>query len=78
MREIREISIAWERQTGADSIPTIERIYGRTDKGAYECVWPECEFKRRDPVAMWRHVHTAHGTNSLPPDLIDTPITARA
>ena len=66
-----KLSLAWEEQTGYDSIPTIERVYertgrGRTDSGAYKCVWPKCGFARRDSVALWRHVHTAHGSNSLP------------
>lgn len=64
---LEALSLAWEKQTGNDSIPTIERVYERTPNGAYRCVWPRCSFARRDAVRMWRHVHTAHGTPSLPP-----------
>lgn len=62
------LSAAWEAATGNDSIKTIERVYGkRRRSGAYECVWPGCDVARKDSAAMWRHVHTAHGTDSLPP-----------
>ncbi len=66
--EERALSLKWEKQTGYDSIPTIERVYERTAKGAYVCVWPACRFARHDAVALWRHVHTAHGPSSLPPE----------
>ena len=66
-RDLRALSLEWEKQTGNDSIATIERVYGRTRNGAYLCVWPKCSFARKDAVAMWRHVHTAHGPSSLPP-----------
>lgn len=67
-REIeRAISFGWEGSSGADSIPTIERVYSQTDSGAYECVYPGCGFVRKDSHAMWRHVHSAHGEPSLPP-----------
>lgn len=55
-RTIRE-SLRLERETGADSIPPIERVYPQAASGAYLCVWPGCKFARRDPAAMWRHVH---------------------
>lgn len=65
------ISFAWEQCSGHDSIDTIERIYPRTERGALRCVWPGCGFVRRDAEAMWRHVHTGHGNNGLPPDDFD-------
>lgn len=68
---VRALSHAWERATGADSIDTIERVYNRTDGGAYECCFPGCSFTRKDPEAMWRHIHGgSHGENfpeSFPP-----------
>lgn len=54
---LRELSRQLEEQTGADSIDTVERIYLDGDGRRYECVHPGCPFVRRDPVAMWRHVH---------------------
>ena len=65
------LSLAWEAATGADSIPTIERMYDRTHTGAYLCVFPDCRFARRDPETVWRHVHSAHGRNDLPPPDVD-------
>jgi hypothetical protein len=53
------LSLEREKVTGEDSILTIERAYFRTDSGAYLCPWPECPTVRRDPVKMWRHVHSA-------------------
>lgn len=67
-RDIRAISLDWEERTGYDSIDTIERIYDRSNSGAYLCVWPRCAFSRKDAVALWRHVHTSHGENMLPPE----------
>lgn len=64
-----KISLDWEEQTGYDSIPTIERVYDRTTRGGYMCVYPKCSFARLDSIAVWRHVHTKHGSNSLPPDI---------
>jgi hypothetical protein len=55
--DVRERSLRLERETGADSIATIERVYERRPSGAIECVWPRCEYARHDPVALWRHVH---------------------
>lgn len=74
----RALSEDWEQQTGYDSIPTIERVYERTPAGAFCCPWPRCGVVRRDSVAMWRHVHTGHGNNTLPPEAqvppdLDTP-----
>lgn len=61
--ELVEESLRLERLTGGDSIPTIERVYERTDRGAYRCVYPGCPFVRMSAVAMWRHVHgPAHKT----------------
>jgi hypothetical protein len=60
--ELRDLSVLLERETGFDSIPTIERMY-EADSGAYECVFPDCRISRRKAEAMWRHVHfsAAHG-----------------
>lgn len=69
MADLEAISLEWEKQTGYDSIATIERIYERSASGAYCCVWPDCKVARNDAAKMWRHVHTAHGTNSLPPSM---------
>ena len=68
---IEAISLAWEAKTGADSIPTIERLYERTPSGAIVCCWPECPFCRHDAVLLWRHVHSAHGRDDLPPANFD-------
>lgn len=65
---VEAMSKCWEAETGADSIPTIRRVYDRTAQGAIVCIWPGCTFARHDAVLIWRHVHKAHGTNSLPPD----------
>lgn len=64
---VEALSLAWEAASGCDSVDTIERIYDRTDGGAYCCVHPGCEFRRRDAEALWRHVHSAHGRDDLPP-----------
>lgn len=61
------LSAAWEAATGYDSIKTIERVYDRRSGGAYECIWPGCTVARVDPAVIWRHVHTKHGKNTLPP-----------
>jgi hypothetical protein len=53
---VEEQSLRIERETGLDSIATIERVYGRTDSGAYECPWPSCSTVRHDPVKMWDHI----------------------
>lgn len=63
-----ELSLAWENVTGYDSIATIERVYAQAASGAYECVWPGCGVARHDATKLWRHVHTAHGANCLPPE----------
>ena len=68
MPDFEVISREWEKQTGYDSIDTIRRVYDRSPSGAYICVWPECTFARKDAAELWRHVHTAHGPNCLPPD----------
>lgn len=60
------ISLDHEKVLGYDSIPTILRVYPTTSRGAYVCVWPQCDFARHDVVKLWKHVHTAHGTDSLP------------
>jgi hypothetical protein len=62
-----DVSLAWEAATGYDSIATIERVYRQTPGGAYECCYPDCMFARRDAETLWRHIHTAHGRNNLPP-----------
>jgi hypothetical protein len=61
------LSLAWEAATGCDSIATIEGMYDRSPSGAYRCVYPGCSFARRDPEALWRHVHSGPGRNYLPP-----------
>lgn len=68
---IDEISLAWEAETGCDSIDTIQRLYYTTNGGAFLCCWPGCSFARRDPAALWIHVHSAHGKDDLPPDDFD-------
>lgn len=65
--DLEAISLEWEKQTGYDSIATIKRVYTRAPSGAYQCVWPGCEFARQDAAKLWKHVHTGHGTSSLPP-----------
>jgi hypothetical protein len=62
--DVVDRSLAQERETGLDSIPTIERVYPRSSLGAYMCVYPGCQFRRYDAVAMWHHVHgPAHRGN---------------
>lgn len=56
-QRLRAYSLTVEQRTGSDSIATIERVYEQTPDGAYCCVFPSCEFRRRDPIAMWKHVH---------------------
>lgn len=65
------VSFAWEAAHGYDSIATIERVYERTPAGAYVCMTPGCVFARRDPERLWRHIHTAHGRDDLPPESFD-------
>lgn len=67
MSDLEVISVAWERQTGYDSIATIRRVYPQAPSGAYQCVWPHCKVVRKDAAKLWKHVHTGHGTLSLPP-----------
>lgn len=50
------LSLLLEQATGYDSIPTIDIHYFK-DSGVGECVWPGCRFRRRDALALWRHVH---------------------
>lgn len=53
-----ELSVKIEQEMGGwDSIPTITRVYETTDRGAFICPFPDCGQTRRDPAAMWRHVH---------------------
>lgn len=56
---LEAISVEWERETGYDSIPTIETHYhtGTLWDDRYRCVFPDCGFVRRNPVDMWFHVH---------------------
>lgn len=65
--DVVALSLEWEAETGYDSIPTIERVYDRAPSGAYVCVWPGCSYSRHYSGSMWRHVHSAHGQNCLPP-----------
>jgi hypothetical protein len=61
--ELRLMSVVYEEATGADSVSTIERGYERSPSGIYECCYPRCRFRRRDPVKLWLHVHgRAHRT----------------
>jgi hypothetical protein len=71
VEHVEAVSLAWEAATGYDSIPTIERIYDRAQSGAIECAYPDCDFRRHDAEAMWRHVHTGHGNDSMPPPDFD-------
>jgi hypothetical protein len=72
--ELYALSVELERRCGADSIPTVESHYltGETVQNAptFMCCYSaastmgaeSCLMRRRDPVAMWRHVHfTGHG-----------------
>ena len=63
---IRQLSIRREVETGADSIPTIERVYERTGdvayppserRGAICCCFPGCSFHSLSAEKVWRHVH---------------------
>ena len=61
---VRDWSVKYEQETGKDSIPTIERVYMRTERGGgIICIFPGCNFVRKDAEAMWRHVHASkkHG-----------------
>jgi hypothetical protein len=69
--EVEALSLAWEVETGCDSIPTIRRLYDRSPSGVYLCIWPGCSWGRRNPEQVWRHVHTvSHGGvgAGLPPN----------
>ena len=68
---VEALSVAWEAKTGCDSIPTIERVYTRTRTGAYICCHPGCEIARHSSELLWRHIHTKHGRDDLPPDTFD-------
>jgi len=54
---VEAMSLRLEQETGYDSIPTIRRVYDRTDAGAYICCFPDCGVARRDAIVLWRHVH---------------------
>lgn len=56
-RVLRELTENIERDTGLDSIATIERVYPDDEGETCVCVYPECGYRRRDPVEMWWHVH---------------------
>jgi hypothetical protein len=61
------LSLKLERETGFDSIPTIEEMYEQVDEntqeyykddiGALICPTPQCDSTRHTAEAMWRHVH---------------------
>lgn len=73
------LSLRLEKETGYDSIPTIERVYEATDTGRICCVWPGCKFRSLEAEDVWRHVHfgkhgLAFGVKS--PELIDGDIGA--
>jgi 8-oxo-dGTP pyrophosphatase MutT (NUDIX family) len=55
--DLEWLSLELEEETGFDSIPTIERVYDRSDRGSIFCPYPGCRYSRRDPVAIWWHVH---------------------
>ncbi len=55
--QLRELSLRLEKETGFDSIQSIERVYDQTERGAYTCCFPGCGLSRRDAAEMWRHVH---------------------
>lgn len=59
MPNLDVISVAIENLTGADSIPTIERVYEMDeDERVYVCPWPGCAELCSTPEGMWLHVHT--------------------
>jgi hypothetical protein len=41
------------------SIDSVYHVRNANDQptGTYKCVWPKCNFRRRDLRAMFRHVH---------------------
>lgn len=60
----RTLSLALERETGYDSIPTIETHYQDYDRpGRYVCCFPDCGTRTRTAERMWLHIHFAvkHG-----------------
>lgn len=61
------LSFTWEQESGYDSIATIERVYSRTDGGAYACCFPGCAVTRRDLAKLWLHVHGPQHGDALPP-----------
>lgn len=63
------LSIAWEAESGYDSIPTVKNNYPQTGSGAYRCVWPHCNLVKENAIEMWVHVHTKHGEDTRPPAL---------
>jgi hypothetical protein len=64
---LRKVALAYEDETGYDSIDTIESVYECTEAGAYLCPYPHCKVARHDPLQMWFHVHGGHGDH-LPID----------
>lgn len=73
--ELEQLSVALEDDTGFDSIPTVERLYDGV------CCFPDCEFHRSDPAALWEHVHFSrkHGLSfeAKLPDLIQQRVVER-
>jgi hypothetical protein len=66
MSDLVTLSVEIEADGGWDSIPTIDRMYRWPDEdSACRCVMPGCEFRRHDPVEMWKHVHVS-GHNPVP------------
>lgn len=49
--QVVALSLDLENETGFDSISTIERLYDG------ECCFPDCAFRTRDALKMWKHVH---------------------
>lgn len=66
-QQLIDLSVELERRTGFDSIPTIERVYPRSETGplAYRCVFPGCRSGTRSAVNMWHHVHWTHHPKSF-------------
>lgn len=57
------LSLKLEKETGYDSIPTIEENYERDQFARIECCFPWCGATRRTAEAMWRHVHFSEEHN---------------
>lgn len=56
------LTVEIEQETGLDSIPTIERVYERSPRGKYRCVFPECSYTTYASSGMWFHVHSSRSS----------------